>query len=143
MSGLFAAICAYGAVVFVPFLVSGGITAVSGGWLAVALSALLLSLATFLALFNAGPRLLSLDLQKRHYALRQGLPLLTWTQRGPTEGSELSINRAKSGSFQVRFRASGWKGGLPLEIYMTEADARILARHLANELGVSVRGDAH
>ncbi len=103
----------------------------------------LLSLITGVFLFNSGPRRLSIDLQERRYAFTQGFPLLTWTTQGPTAGSELSINRVKSGPHQVRFRAPGWKYGLPLEIYMTEGDARALAWHLASELGLNVRREIY
>lgn len=135
MAGLFAAICAWGTVAFPAFLVSGGITSESGGWMAVVLSGLFLFLLTVSFLFNTGPRCLSLDLKNHRYSFTQGFPLLTWTKHGQTEGSELSLNRVKSGPWQVRFRAPGWKYGMPLEIYMTEGDARALAGRLVDELG--------
>ncbi len=129
MAGIFGSICVWGAVAFTAFLVSGGLTSQSGGWVAVILSALLLFLLTVTFLFNTGPRRLSLDLQNHRYSFTQGFPLLTWTKHGQTDGGELSLNRVKSGPWQVRFRAPGWKFGLPLEIYMTEDDARSLSSH--------------
>ena len=139
MAGTFAAICAWGAVAFTTFLVSGGITSEPGGWVAVVLSGLFLFLLTASFLFNTGPRQLSLDLQNHHYSFTQGFPLLAWTKQAQVDGAELSLNRVKSGPWQVRFRAPGWKFGLPLEVYMTEEDARALAQRLADELGLSVR----
>ncbi len=138
VAGLYAAGFAWGTVAFVQFLILGSLNPDSGGRLAAILFALL-SLITGVFLFNSGPRRLAIDLQERRYSFTQGFPLLTWTTQGPTAGGELSINRVKSGPHQVRFRAPGWKYGLPLEIYMTEGDARALAWHLASELGLNVR----
>lgn len=143
VAGLFAAGSAWGTVAVVLFLVSGGITMESGGWLAVLFSALLLSFLTGVFLFNSGPRRLFIDLRERWYSFTQGFPFLDWTKEGQTDGGELSLNRVKSGPSQVRFRAPGWKFGLPLEVYMTEVDALALAGRLANELGLSVRREMY
>ena len=137
VNGLLAAVCAIGTVRFVRFLILADLDSASGGWLAVILSTLLLSLITVVFLFISGPCRLSIDLRERRYSFTQGFPLLTWTKHGQVEGGELFLNRVKSGPWQVRFRAPGWKYGLPLEIYMTENDARSLEGRLSEERGLS------
>ena len=139
MAGFTTIVCLCSMAWFLSLMVSEGATLHPSGWWSASILALVLILCTFSAFFSAGPRRLSLDLRTRRYSFTQGPPLLSWTKQGQTDGGELSLNRVKSGPWQVRFRASGWKFGLPLEVYMTEEDARALAQRLADELGLSVR----
>ncbi len=139
MAGFMTVVCLCVMVPFLSLMVSGGLAANLSGGAAIALLGFVLFIGTFSAFFSAGPRRLSLDLQNHRYSFTQGFPLLAWTRQGQVDGGELSINRVKSGPWQVRFRAPGWKFGLPLEIYMTEGDAHALAQRLADELGLSVR----
>lgn len=143
MAGFVTIVCLCLMACFLSLVISGSVASNASGWWAIAFLAVVLIVGTFSALFSAGPRRLSLDLQKRRYSFTQGFPLLSWTKHGQVDGGELSLNRVKSGPWQVRFRAPGWKFGLPLEVYMTEGDARALAWHLASELGLSVRPEIY
>lgn len=137
-SGVLAALCAWGASRFVSFLTAAD-TPARDEWPAAPYFMLLLSFCALVFLFRAGPRRLLIDLPRGRYSFTRGFPLLAWTRRGPLEGSEFSLGKAGSGFYQVRFRASGWRSGLPLELYMTKEDAHALARRLETELGLSVR----
>lgn len=95
---------------------------------------------TLCFLFGAGPRRLCFDVQQRRYSLTQGIPFLTRTKRGPTHGGEVYVYAAKSGYHQIRFRAQGWKGGLPIESFKTQQEARSQAWEIAGRLGL--RGEA-
>jgi len=94
---------------------------------------------TLCFLNGAGPRRLCFDIRQQQYSFTQGFPLLTWTKWGPTAGGEIYVFPTKSGYHQIRFQAQGWKGGLPIESFKTEQQARSQAGEIADRLGLTVR----
>jgi hypothetical protein len=112
---------------------------VSAAWATAAVMLLLYGPMILVFLHGAGSRCFRLKIREREYSFQQGFPLLTWTSQGQTAGGELSVTRTKSGQFQVRFRPPGWRYGLPIAYFATEAEARDKAWQIAGKLDLSVR----
>ncbi|MGI4790896.1 MAG: hypothetical protein ACRYFS_18860 [Janthinobacterium lividum] len=111
----------------------------SAAWGAIAFIVLALVSLILCFLLGAGPRQMLLNLEKQEYSLKRGFPFLTWTTQGTTSEGKIYVSETRSGSYQVRFQAQGWRGGLPIEFFETKADAHSTAREIASKIGLSTR----
>jgi len=100
-------------------------------------------LPCLLFLWMAGPYRVLLDLSRCRFQFTQGLPLMTRTKHGLTDGGAFYIAKSRAARHQLRFRPYRHKWGYLLETYDTDGQARTQAHELADKLGVDVeRSDA-
>ena len=96
--------------------------------------AVFVGLPCLLFLWLAGPQWIRFDLNDCRYCFTQGLPPLTQTGQGATDGGTFSVRKVRAARHQLRFRPSGHKWGQLLDTYDTDEQARTQAHGLADKL---------
>ena len=94
------------------------------------------------SLWLAGSYRVLFDLERCRYCFTGGLPFLSKTVRGGTEGGVFSVRGSRR--YALMFRPAGHRHGYLLEFYATDDEARTQAHQLAHKMNLTVeRRDAN